>query len=62
MHYHIDMITHGTAFVDPVGGTGATCYCFLTVMPHGTFLFMFHVGFACLTGKTGQKQDRTVKQ
>ena len=21
MHYHIDMITHGTAFVEPVGGT-----------------------------------------
>ena len=22
MHYRIDMITHGTAFVEPVGGTG----------------------------------------
>ena len=22
MHYHIDMIIHGTTFVEPLGGTG----------------------------------------
>ena len=32
MHYHVDMITHGTAFGKPVGSTGRdrliTCYSY----------------------------------